>query len=316
VADDIRSLSAALARDPMSLQYLDLAEALRRRGKLDEALQVAHHGLGRHPGHADGYDALARIHSDKGELDEARAAWERALAIVPEHGGALKGISFLYYRQGDTKRAVDALEHAIAANPDDDAAHRALAALKAVAGPEATPVAAAARRRPSEVPQLRATASALKVMQTGPASPAPASAPVAGPSVAPVSPVTPVTPVARPAVFAGLEGATADMLLLDGHGLVMAGGLKAADGTDVSELAAAALAGVSGEASRTANYLKLGDWTVIVAEAEQANVVLSPVGESALVMLRRDKSTAVGLALRIGERAKRAAAQWLEAQSP
>jgi predicted regulator of Ras-like GTPase activity (Roadblock/LC7/MglB family) len=117
-------------------------------------------------------------------------------------------------------------------------------------------------------------------------------------------------------VFAGLEGATADMLLLDGHGLVMAGGLKAADGSDVSELAAAALAGVSGEASRTADYLKLGAWTVIVAEAELANVVLSPVGESALVMLRRDKSTAVGLALRIGERAKRAASQWLEAQTP
>jgi predicted regulator of Ras-like GTPase activity (Roadblock/LC7/MglB family) len=96
----------------------------------------------------------------------------------------------------------------------------------------------------------------------------------------------------------------------------MAGGLTAPDGGDVSELAAAALAGVSGEATRTADYLKLGAWTVIVAEAEQANVVLSPVGESALVMLRRDKSTAVGLALRIGERAKRAAAQWLEDQAP
>jgi tetratricopeptide (TPR) repeat protein len=312
VADDIRTLSAALARDPMSLQYLELAEALRRRGKLDEALQVASHGLGRHPGHADGYDALARIHSDKGDLAEARAAWEQVLVLVPEHGGALRGISFLFFRQGDTKRAVEALEHAVAANPDDEAAQRALAALKVVAWP-ATP-AASPRKTPSDVPQLRATASALRSARlmadaTGPAAPTPAaSAPPPAPAPPPAA--------ARPAVFAGLEGATADMLLLDGHGLVMAGGLKAPDGRDVSELAAAALAGVSGEASRTAAYLELGAWTVIVAEAEQANVVLSPVGESALVMLRRDKSTAVGLALRIGERAKRAAAQWLEDQAP
>ncbi len=55
MADDIRTLSAALARDPSSLQYVDLAEALRRKGKLAEALQVAQHGLGRHQGHADGF---------------------------------------------------------------------------------------------------------------------------------------------------------------------------------------------------------------------------------------------------------------------
>jgi predicted regulator of Ras-like GTPase activity (Roadblock/LC7/MglB family) len=275
------------------------------------------HGLGRHPGHADGFDTLARIHSDKGELAEARVAWEKALSIVPEHGGALKGISFLYFRQGDTKRAVDALEHALAANPDDDAAQRALAALRVVAWPEA-PAAAAAespRKRPSEVPQLRATASALQAMQSAP--PAPGSGAGAPPTATPPPPPAAATKAPlRPPVFAGLEGATADMLLLDAHGLVMAGGLKSADGGDVSELAAAALAGVSGEASRTADYLRLGTWTVIVAEAEQANVVLSPVGESALVMLRRDKSTAVGLALRIGDRAKRAALKWLEEQAP
>ena len=115
----------------------------------------------------------------------------------------------------------------------------------------------------------------------------------------------------RPPVFDGLEGANADILLLDARGLVMAGGLRNDQGVDVSELAAAALAGVSGEASRTTGYLSLGDWSVIVAEAENANVVLSPVGEGALLMARRDRSTPVGLAIRIAERARGAAARWL-----
>jgi predicted regulator of Ras-like GTPase activity (Roadblock/LC7/MglB family) len=116
-------------------------------------------------------------------------------------------------------------------------------------------------------------------------------------------------------VFQGLEGASSDMLLLDARGLVLAGGLHGVHGEDVSELAAAALAGVSGEAGRTTEYLGVGAWSVIVAEAEKANVVLSPVGDGSLLMVRRDVSVPVGLAVRVAERARGAAAQWLDAQS-
>ncbi len=327
MADDIRGLSAALARDPSSLQYVELAEALRQRGKFDEAIQVVMHGLGRHAEHADGFDCLARIHTDRGSLEEARAAWERALAIVPEHLGALKGIGFLYYRQGDRKRAADALEHALAANPHDDATRRALAVIRgeavgpprasagAARAPEKPPAAEPAEgpppKSPADVPQLRATAASLRALLAERAA-APPSRP-AGDSAAPEAPSA---APARPAVFSGLEGATADILLLDARGLVMAGGLKAADGSDVSELAAAALAGVSGEAGRTATYLGVGPWTAIVAEAELSNVILAPVGEGALLMLRRERSTPVGLAARIADRARAAAARWLEQQVP
>ncbi len=322
MAEEIRALSAALARDPSSLVYVQLAEALRRRGNLAEAVQVALHGLGRHPDHADGYDCLARIHSDRDDLDDARAAWERALAIHPEHLGALKGIGFLYFRQGERRRAAEALEHALAVDPADDATRRALAMVRG-AGPEAPapapePEAEDVRLAPEDVPQLRATASAMRAQASASSPPPPPAAPAeraeadAGVEVGHV-PAAP--PASRPPVFFGLEGATADLLLLDGRGLVMAGGLKAADGSDASELAAAALAGVSGEAGRTAGYLGLGEWNVIVAEAEFANVVLAPVGEGALLMARRDKSTPVGLALRIAERARIAAAKWLATEA-
>lgn len=335
--DDIRALTAALAREPSSLQYVELAEALRQRGKLPEALQVAMHGIGRHPGHADGFDALARIHSDRGDMLEARVAWEQVLAIVPEHAGALKGVGFLYWRQGDKKRAVDALEHALAANPNDESARRALEVIRGAGGsgesgmgeakpanPTIPPSPYPPRKTPGEVPQLRATAAALRADQVtaaerdaDAASARDAALKAAGAgrtssSNLKPSPAPPPASDLRPPIFAGLEGATADILLLDGRGLVMAGGLKTQTGEDVSELAAAALAGVSGEASRTAGYLNLGVWGTIVAEAEHANVVLSPVGENALLMLRRDKSTPVGLAIRVADRAKQAAGRWLE----
>lgn len=332
MADDIRGLSAALARDPASLQYVELGEALRRKGKLTEAMQVITHGLARHPEHADGFDCLARIHSDRGEMLEARMAWERVLAIVPEHAGALKGVGFLYFRQGDHKRAADALEHALAANPSDDAARRALEVIRGDAG---TRGREGARLTTADAPQLRATAAALRAAQVSAAEQDADAAAARDAAVRAAAALqlrasrasgqaggqatgsTPPPPLpGLPPVFAGLEGATADILLLDGRGLVMAGGVKSSEGTDVSELAAAALAGVSGEAGRTAGYLNLGTWSTIVAEAEHANVVLSPVGENALIMLRRDKSTPVGLATRIAERARGAAARWLEQQAP
>lgn len=283
MADDVRSLSAALARDPSSLQFVPLAELLRRRGQLDAALQVAQHGVGRHPHHADGLDCLARIQADRGAVAEAQAAWERALAVHPEHLGALKGIAFLAFRAGDARRATEALEHALAVDPADAQLQRALAAVRGGGGPPA----------PAEVPSQPA--------------PAPLPAATSAPPPAP-----PAGPPPRPPVFGGLEGATTDILLLDARGLVLAGGLGGPSGEDVSELAAAALAGVSGEAERTASYLGLGPWSVIVAEAETANVVLAPVGEGAVLMARREKSTPVGLALRIADRARAMAAQWLQ----
>lgn len=300
MSDDVRTLSAMLARDPASLVYVDLAETLRRRGQLGEAAQVVMQGLARHPQHADGYDCLARIHADRGDLPQARAAWERVLAVVPEHPGALKGIGFVYWRQGDAKRAVEALEHAYLVMPEDDGVIRALEAVRVQAYGAAAADAAASGQ------VLRPTREL----------PPPAPEPVEEPAAAPMAPVADAAPPAtvRPPLFMGLDGATVDILLLDARGLVIAGGVQASDGTDVSELAAAALAGVSGEAGRTAGYLGLGAWSAIVAEAESANVVLAPAAQGAMLMVRRDRSTPVGLALRIAERARGAATRWLEGQ--
>jgi len=283
VAEDIRALSAALARDPSSPVYVELAEVLRRAGRQEEALRVVTHGLGRHPQHADGFDCLGRIHADLGHADEARAAWERALQIAPEHSGALRGVAFLYFRGGDAKRAATALEHALAVDPGDEAARKALEMVRGTRG----------------------WSPSVAASQTG----APTAAAAPGPSPAAEAPRA-----SRAPVFSGLEGATADILLLDGRGLVLAGGLLSSAGADVSELAAAALAGVSGEAARTAGYLDLGTWGTIVAEAESANIVLAEVSDGALLLVRREKSVPVGLALRFAERARGAAASWLAGQ--
>ena len=105
MTDDIRALTARLADEPSSLAFLELGEALRRRGQLEAAYKVARGGLSRYPGLADAHDLLGRILGDQGDLAGAFDAWADALRFDPMRSGALKGIGFLYFRAGNIEAA-------------------------------------------------------------------------------------------------------------------------------------------------------------------------------------------------------------------
>jgi tetratricopeptide (TPR) repeat protein len=129
VSDDIRSLTARLAEEPSSLAFLELAEALRRRGQLEAAYKVARGGLGRYPGLADAHDLLARILGDQGDLAGAFDAWVEALRLDPMRTSALKGIGFLYFRAGNVVEAREHLQRAAEIDPDDLSITQALARM-------------------------------------------------------------------------------------------------------------------------------------------------------------------------------------------
>lgn len=134
MADDIRALTAELARDPDSLAFLELGEALRARGRLDAAAAVARTGTERQPDRPEAHDLYARILSDAGNADAAREAWEAALALAPRHPGALKGLAYLAYREGDPVTALELLETALSVDPADPSVVQALATVRQAVG--------------------------------------------------------------------------------------------------------------------------------------------------------------------------------------
>lgn len=137
MSDDIRSLTARLADEPSSLAFLELGEALRRRGQLDAAYKVARGGLTRYPGLAEAHDLMARILGDQGDLAGAFDAWVEALRLDPMRTSALKGIAFLYFRAGNVEDARQHLQRAAEIDPDDSSISQALARMPSSASTSA-----------------------------------------------------------------------------------------------------------------------------------------------------------------------------------
>ncbi len=117
--DEISRWSEELARDPGSLVFLQLGDAVRRQGQLDVALKIALRGLERHPHNADAHDLLARICVDRGELQRAFDEWDMTLRMNPRHIGAMKGMGFVSFQLGRMEDAERYLQQAAALGGGD-----------------------------------------------------------------------------------------------------------------------------------------------------------------------------------------------------
>jgi tetratricopeptide (TPR) repeat protein len=268
MADDIKEMTAELARDPDSLVFIRLGEALRVRGQIDSASKVAISGLERHPGSVEAHDLYARILVDAGDLERARTVWEAALQIEGRHKGTHKGLGFLYYSRGELDLALDHLELALSADPSDQSVVQALRVVRAAA---------------ESVPEV-------------------------------VSDVVPEEGFTAADMFAGLEGGSDGLLLVDERGRVLAGGVRDTAGAPVADAVAAYLAGISQEAERTSRILDLGDWEWLVAEAEGGNVHLTRPTDGTVLLLIRDASVPPGRLALLAAKANDVARTWLEAQ--
>lgn len=272
MTDAVRLLTQELAADPASLVFLELGEELRRRGQLGAAWKVARTGVGRYPELADAHDLCARILADQGDRAAARDTWHRVLELAPQHAGAHKGLAFLCFREGDLQAAMPHLEAARAAAPGDEGVATALARL--TVGLEG--IDALARDRAARAPEQ----TTLTARIAEPAEPADGEL---GPGI----------------------------VVLDAHGLRLAGDLHTPEGTSAGDAVAAHLAGVTREAARAARLLELGEWQHVSAESADGNVlVLAPTAETALVIVRAADVPVGRLAL-LAEQAARRARGWL-----
>jgi tetratricopeptide (TPR) repeat protein len=280
--------------------FLELADALRRRGQLDAAHKVNRNGLARYPELAAAHDLAGRIFVDRRELDRAFEAWVTALRHDPTLLGAHKGLGFLYFRANDLASAEKHLAYVAEADPGDAGAGAALERLRAKSR-------GAEEQKSSEALSLGAApADAVE-----PVSLEPSALPLLGSSALPFAFDDSQSP-GDDSVFAGLEGGSDGLLLVDGNGLRLGGGLRSPDGDDVADAVAAQLAGVAKEAARTARLLALGEWRGLAIESPGASCYLVAPTPESLLFTARGADLPMGRVARLAERAAVAARRWME----
>jgi tetratricopeptide (TPR) repeat protein len=283
MSDEIRRWSDELARDPASLAFLRLGEALRRSGDTDVALKLALRGVERHPERVDAHDLVARIALDRDDIARAAEAWKTVLRSVPDHADALKGLAFISFKEGRLEDAERLLRRAAECGGGDSVA-AALATVRrssqGVVAPEDAPADTPDMPHVSDVPDPSETPDAS--VMTDPRW-----------------------------MFADvLTGEAQTALLLDRHGYVLGGLYLDAGGTDLAQEIGAQLSGISDEVVRATRHLAIGEWRSIVFETEAAVVAMAPAAHASLLVVAASRATPLGLMRRLLDRCAARCESW------
>ena len=111
-----------LAKDPNSRVFAPLAEAYRKAGLFDDAVEIALEGLKVHPNYLGGRVALGRAYFEKKQFAEAAAELEKVVKSAPDNIIAHKVLGQIAYSQHDLRGAEKAFKMVLVLDPRDQEA--------------------------------------------------------------------------------------------------------------------------------------------------------------------------------------------------
>ncbi len=141
------------SRDPNGRAFVPLADAYRRAGRLDEALDLLREGLTRHPEYVSAHVVASWLHIERGALDEALGTLELILELDKDNRAGLKGMGQVLHERGDREGALEHLSHLAELEPEDAEAKALLDTIQA-AEPAPIPETAAVEETVSEPPEI------------------------------------------------------------------------------------------------------------------------------------------------------------------
>lgn len=104
---------------PRSHVFAPLADACRKAGMLEEALEICARGVEDHPRYASGYVVQGKCLYDAGRGQDAEAAFDRVLQLDPKNLVALKYLGIIHAERGESGQAREYFEHILALDPDN-----------------------------------------------------------------------------------------------------------------------------------------------------------------------------------------------------
>jgi tetratricopeptide (TPR) repeat protein/predicted regulator of Ras-like GTPase activity (Roadblock/LC7/MglB family) len=137
---EIEELKKKLAQNPDSLIFVPLADAYRRAGLHNEAIEVCKKGLEKHTSYTSARVVLGRIYSEKEMLDDAIAEFKKVEAVDVDNLMVHSMLGNIYIKKKRYAEAVEQFQRVLSLNPDDsetqEKLQEALAAKQSPAPPE------------------------------------------------------------------------------------------------------------------------------------------------------------------------------------
>ena len=106
-------------KDPKSRVFAQLADAYRKSGLLDEAIDVCLEGLKVHPSYGSAMMVLARAYQEKGMDEEAKKEFLEVIKNDPENVLARRMLGELLYKGGKVHEAIEQYQLVLKLTPLD-----------------------------------------------------------------------------------------------------------------------------------------------------------------------------------------------------
>ena len=139
---EIDKLEARFRDNPKGRNFAPLADAYRKAGLIDNAIDLCQNGLKLHPDYVSAYIVYARCLVDKKDDTGALGVFKKVLDLDGQNIIALRGLAELAERNGRFAEEVEWLAQLLNADPMNGDAAEALARAKGKAASSAPPEAA------------------------------------------------------------------------------------------------------------------------------------------------------------------------------
>lgn len=160
-SSEIDKLEKRQRENPKGRNFAPLADAYRKAGELDRAIELCRRGLQEHPDYISAQIVYGRCLIDKHDDPGAEQVFRRVLELDPENILGLRILAEIGERGGRPEQAVEWLTRLLAADPMNGDAAEALARVRAKAAAPPKPAPAPARgpelERTAPRPGLRVT---------------------------------------------------------------------------------------------------------------------------------------------------------------
>jgi len=158
-ASEIEKLEARYRENPKGRNFAPLADAYRKAGLIDNAIDLCQAGLEHHPDYVSGYIVLGRCLVDKKDDAAAEGVFRRVLDLDPENILALKVLAEVAERNERFDQAMEWLNRLLMADPMNGEAADGLSRVRgkaAVSPTQPTPVVPKPASAPAPEPVAEA----------------------------------------------------------------------------------------------------------------------------------------------------------------